>query len=74
MLNLFVPEVMEAARSSDGFFEKNTGDGIMVYFGANKSDGDIAHTLLEYLADVKWITANHVNPYLEKHDVEPVTI
>lgn len=74
MLNLFIPEVMEIARNNDGIFEKNTGDGIMVYFGAGYSDGEIAHTVLEYLADVKLVLANYVNPYLEEYGVEPITI
>ena len=53
ILNLFVPEVMELVRDYNGYFEKNTGNGILAYFGAGDEDTDIAHTVLEYIASVK---------------------
>lgn len=74
MLNLFIPELMEIARTEDGFFEKNTGDGILVYFGANDDDKTISKTVIEYIADVKLSLANYVNPTLSEYGVEPVTI
>lgn len=72
MLNLFVPEAMEIGRDMDGYFEKNTGDGLMVYFGAGDSDGQVAHSVLEYLATVKTALADYINPRLEDYDVEPI--
>jgi len=74
MLNLFIPEVMETVRDFDGYFEKNTGDGVLAYFEAGENHVDIAHSLLEYLATVKFSLANHVNPMLEEHNVEPIQI
>jgi class 3 adenylate cyclase len=74
MLNNFIPEVMEIVRDYDGYFEKNTGDGILAYFGAGEDHVDIAHTILEYLATVKYTLANHINPILEEYDVEPIQI
>lgn len=65
MLNLFITEVMEVARGMEGVFEKNTGDGILVYFGPNDDDETIAHDVLEYLATVKTVLADYVNPTLE---------
>lgn len=36
MLNNLIPELMELVREYNGYFEKNTGDGILAYFGAGK--------------------------------------
>lgn len=74
MLNLFVPEIMEIARDYDGYFEKNTGDGILAYFGVGESYEEISETILEYFATVKFALANHINPILEDHSIEPITI
>lgn len=74
MLNMFVPEIMEIVRDYDGYFEKNTGDGILAYFGVGQSYDDTSETVLEYFATVKYALANHINPTLEDYDVEPITI
>ncbi|OIB56144.1 adenylate/guanylate cyclase domain-containing protein [Natrialba sp. SSL1] len=74
MLNVFLPEIMEAVRNHDGYFEKNTGDGILAYFGAGDSDEDAVETVFDYVATVKYILANHVNPVLEEKGVETISI
>lgn len=74
MLNLFIPEVMEIVRGMDGYFEKNTGDGILAYFGVGDKYETISETVLEYFATVKYALANHVNPTLIDHGIEPITI
>ena len=74
MLNLFIPEIMEIVRDYGGYFEKNTGDGILAYFGVGESYDKIAETVLEYFATVKYALANHINPSLEDLGVDPITI
>lgn len=74
MLNVFIPEIMELVRDFDGKLEKNTGDGILAYFGAGDDDEDAAETLLEYIATVKWTLKYHINPTLEANNVETITI
>lgn len=74
MLNLFIPEVMETVRNYDGYFEKNTGDGILAYFGVGQDYSTITETILEYFATVKYLLANHINPALEDRGIEPITI
>lgn len=74
MLNMFIPEVLEVAREMGGAFEKNTGDGILVYFGSDEDDDAIAHDVLEYLATVKTVLADYVNPTLTDYGVETITI
>jgi len=74
MLNLLIPELMETVRANEGAFEKNTGDGILAYFGAGESDAVTANQLLTYIATIKTILANFINPKLEDEGVEPVSI
>lgn len=74
MLNLLIPETMELVRDYDGYFEKNTGDGILAYFGAGEDDEDAVENLLEYLATVRWVLANQINPVLKDEGIEIVTI
>jgi class 3 adenylate cyclase len=74
MLNLFIPEIMELVRDFDGKLEKNTGDGILAYFGAGADDEDAVETLLEYIATVKWSLKYHINPTLEDYGVETISI
>jgi class 3 adenylate cyclase len=74
MLNVLVPELMELARDRDGIFEKNTGDGIMVYFGAGEIDISIADDVIHYLTDVRTALRKHVNPCLKSYGVDPVAL
>jgi len=74
MLNILIPEVMELVRDYDGYFEKNTGDGILAYFGAGDDDEDIAEDILNYIASVKTTLADYVNPILEEKDIETISI
>lgn len=74
MLNLFIPEAMEIVRDNDGYFEKNTGDGILAYFGVGDDYETISETVLEYFATMKYVLANHINPQLEDWGVETISI
>jgi len=74
MLNLFVPEIMEIVRDNNGHFEKNTGDGILAYFGVGDDYETISETVLEYYATVKYALANHINPELESRGLETISI
>jgi class 3 adenylate cyclase len=74
MLNLFIPEAMELVRDYDGYFEKNTGDGLMAYYGAEKEDEETAKLIIEYLSALKYALANHINPNLSDQGIEPISI
>ena len=74
MLNLLIPEIMATVRDAEGDFEKNTGDGILAYFGAGESDRQTAHDVLTYVATIKTVLADYINPTLEDNGVEPVSI
>jgi len=74
MLNLFVPEAMELVRDYNGYFEKNTGDGIMAYFGAGEDDSDTAKLVIEFLSALKFALDNHINPCLRDHGIETISM
>lgn len=75
-LNLLVPTLMDAARCYDGEFEKNTGDGILAYFGmgAAHSDEHAAVCAVAAAQAMLWATANIVNPHLGARKLENVKI
>jgi class 3 adenylate cyclase len=74
MLGIFIPEVLEIVRDYDGYFEKNTGDGVLAYFGAETEDQEAVSTLLDYLSTVKWALANQINPALDDRGLDPISI
>lgn len=74
MVGLFIPEVIEIVRDYGGYFEKNTGDGVLAYFGAGEDDETAVRMVLDYLATVKWALANHVNPRLEEWNQDLISI
>lgn len=74
MLNLFIPEMMKLVEENSGYFEKNTGDGILAYFGAGDPHEVAVDKILRYLADIKYALANHINPTLEEFEKEPISI
>lgn len=74
MLNIFIPEVLQIVRDYGGIFEKNTGDGVLAYFGAGDPDGRATETILDFLATVKWSLANVINPLLVEGGLNPISI
>jgi len=74
MLNLFIPEVMHLVEDNDGYFEKNTGDGILAYFGVGETHEEATDRVLGFIADVKFALANCLNPELEHYGLDPISI
>ncbi|EJN56900.1 adenylate/guanylate cyclase domain-containing protein [Halogranum rubrum] len=74
MLNVFIPKAMELVREMGGAFEKNTGDGILAYFGAEDDDETVAEDVLIFYALIQILLHCGVNPTLERYDVEPISI
>jgi class 3 adenylate cyclase len=74
MLNILNPIVIEVANYYDGFFEKNTGDGILAYFGAGKSDPRSTCLVAEFLAVIRWMVREVINDELTDHGYEAISI
>ncbi|WP_188878560.1 adenylate/guanylate cyclase domain-containing protein [Halarchaeum nitratireducens] len=74
MLGLFIPEAMRVINEYDGYFEKNTGDGLLAYFGFGKSAQESVSDVLQYITTIRWVLSHEVNPRLEELNVQPVTV
>lgn len=74
MLNLFITQTMELVKDFDGHFEKNTGDGALVYFGEESDPEKVVSNILKFLATLKLMLANFINPTLENKNIEPISI
>jgi class 3 adenylate cyclase len=85
-MNLFMAEMIALVREHDGHFEKNTGDGLMAYFGEGaKSDADRVKPAVEAATKMHYYNDQILGPYLDSRglprlrfrvgiDVGPVTI
>ena len=74
MLNVFIPKMMQLVREMDGAFEKNTGDGILAYFGAEDDDETAAENVLCFYLLIQILLHAGVNPVLKEYDVEQISI
>lgn len=74
MLGLFIPEAMRVINEYDGHFEKNTGDGLLAYFGFGKSATESIADLLQYITTVRWIISEEINPRLKNHGISPISV
>jgi class 3 adenylate cyclase len=75
-LNLVIPALMDAAWLFGGEFEKNTGDGVLAYFGMgdDPSDGSAAASCVNAAHAMLWATARVVNPLLRSRGLQEVKI
>lgn len=74
MIGLLIPEAMRVINEYDGHFEKNTGDGLLAYFGFGKSPQESVADVLQYITTIRWVLSNEVNPRLEDIGIEPVSV
>lgn len=73
MLNVLIPEILEDVFVMDGYFEKNTGDGILAYFGAGDDDEKAALRVLVFYL-LNWLTMSRVNEALKGRGYDPVLV
>jgi adenylate cyclase len=75
-LNLLVPTLMDAARCYGGEFEKNTGDGVLAYFGMGSSIDDAAAAAKAVASAyaMLWATRHVVNPLLRGRGLFEVSV
>lgn len=74
MLGLLIPEAIRVINEYDGHFEKNTGDGLLAYFGFGRSAQEAVADVLQYITTIRWVLSHEVNPRLEERNIEPVTV
>lgn len=65
LLNYVIPSVMHIVRNWGGFFEKNTGDGVMAILGTETRDLNvIAQDAIECAMAIRYVMENNVQPAL----------
>jgi adenylate cyclase len=86
LMNLFMAEMISTVRDFEGHFEKNTGDGLMAYFGeSGKTDAERVRPAIEAATVMHYFNDNILGPFLESKkiarlkfrigiDVGPVTL
>ena len=74
IMNVFMAEMINIVRDWGGTFEKNTGDGLMAYFGEEGADdAAIVRPAVEAAAVMHYANANLISPSLETvRSIEPI--
>ncbi len=74
-LNLALPTFMDIVRYYRGEFEKNTGDGILAYFGVGSiSDVDAVSLALDAAVGVMVAARDLINPALVARQLRPIRL
>jgi adenylate cyclase len=70
LMNLFMAEMISIVREFEGRFEKNTGDGLMAYFGEGaKEDTDRVKPAVEAATVMHYFNDQVLSPFLESRNV-----
>jgi class 3 adenylate cyclase len=65
VMNVFMAEMMNIVRDFGGLFEKNTGDGLMAYFGADSTDDKAAvRQAVESAVVMYYVNEKLIGPWL----------
>lgn len=65
VMNIFMAEMMNIVRDFGGIFEKNTGDGLMAYFGTEtSSDKESVHPAVEAAVVMHYVNDTFISPLL----------
>lgn len=65
IMNVFMAEMMNVVRDHSGEFEKNTGDGLMAYFGCDTQDRTKSvQSAIEAALTMHYFNDNLLSPYL----------
>jgi class 3 adenylate cyclase len=66
VMDIFMAEMLNIVRDHGGHFEKNTGDGLMAYFGADSSSADSGvRDAVEAAVMMHFVNDNLVSPWLQ---------
>ena len=73
LLGVFMTEMMNIVRDHDGTFEKNTGDGLMAYFGTEtSSDIESVKSAVDAAVLMVYVAENLINPWLARQGLPTV--
>jgi len=67
IMNIFMAEMMNIVRDHSGEFEKNTGDGLMAYFGCDTNDPKkCVESAIDAALTMHYFNDNLLTPYLNR--------
>ena len=73
VMNIFMAEMLNVVRDFGGTFEKNTGDGLMAYFGETASDNPgRVKPAAEAAAVMHCVNDQLMTPWFREHGIEPI--
>lgn len=74
VMNVFMAEMMNVVRDFGGMFEKNTGDGLMAYFGTDSADEEEAvRQAVESAVVMHYVNDALISPWLAQQRFHQVT-
>lgn len=73
IMNVFMAEMMNIIRDHKGEFEKNTGDGLMAYFGCESNGAEeCVTTALKAALTMHYFNDRLLTPYLNQYRIDGV--
>ena len=73
VMNIFMAEMLNVVRDFGGTYEKNTGDGLMAYFGEGAStDTERVTPAVEAAVTMHYVNDQLFSPWFRQRGIEPV--
>lgn len=73
VMNIFMAEMLNIVRDFDGTYEKNTGDGLMAYFGEGAStDMERVQPAVDAAVVMHYVNDHFMTPWFQNQGIEPV--
>ncbi len=73
LMNIFMAEMLNIIRDFGGNYEKNTGDGLMAYFGEGETtDSARVKPAVEAAVVMHYVNDCLISPWLKTHGIDPV--
>jgi adenylate cyclase len=74
VMNMFMAEMLSIVHDYGGTYEKNTGDGLMAYFGeGEKTASAVVKPAVEAALIMHYVNDYLLTPWFQKHDIPPVS-
>lgn len=74
IMNIFMAEMLSIVNDFGGTYEKNTGDGLMAYFGENAAtDADRIKPAVEAAVVMHYFNEQILTPWLTGQNVQPLS-
>jgi adenylate cyclase len=74
IMNVFMAEMLSIVSDFEGTYEKNTGDGLMAYFGQERATAaDRVRPAVEAAVIMHYVNDHLISPWLTNQRLKPVT-